>query len=82
MYFLHQIRINDNDEVIDKGIAAKDTLDAANQSLHAYLGAYGYGKVQDIKFVHCMITDDAENSLPLVNITWAKKPTPQPEPEE
>lgn len=40
-YFLIQIRRTNN--AYDKGVVVKDSLIAARQSYHAYLGAYGYG---------------------------------------
>lgn len=55
-YFLTQIKIN-NEGTVEKGVVVKDTLDAARQSFHAYLGAYGYGQAANIIYVQCMITD-------------------------
>ncbi len=57
-YFLTQIKIN-NEGTVEKGVVVKDTLDAARQSFHAYLGAYGYGQSPNIIYVQCMITDMA-----------------------
>lgn len=52
-YFLTQIkRTNGNYE---KGVVVKDTLDAARQSYHAYLGAYGYGHDANTDYVACYI---------------------------
>lgn len=76
MFFLHQIRMNSG-TVKDKGIASKDTLDAAKQSYHAYLSAYAYGHEQGTDMVHCMVTE--EDGSILLNECW--KPLPQPEPE-
>ena len=39
-YFLVQIKHTNN--IWEKGVVVKDTLVAARQSYHAYLGAYGY----------------------------------------
>lgn len=55
-FFLTQIKIN-TDGTVEKGVVVKDTLDAARQSFHAYLGAYGYGQAQNIMYVQCVITD-------------------------
>ena len=41
MFFLHQIKHTNN--AYDKGIVVKDSLEAAKQGYHAYLGAYAYG---------------------------------------
>lgn len=66
MYFLHQIkRTNGN---YDKGIVVKETLDAAKQSYHAYLGAYAYGQDANTDFVSVMITD--EDGLIHLPETW------------
>lgn len=48
-YFLVQIKhTNGNWE---KGVVIKDSLDAARQSYHAYLGAYGYGNNAQTDYV-------------------------------
>jgi co-chaperonin GroES (HSP10) len=62
-YFLHQIKHNKADDTWDKGIVVKDTLDAARQSYHAYLGAYGYGNQADTDYVQVEVTDMAGNRL-------------------
>lgn len=54
-YFLHQVKHTNG--VYDKGIVVKDTLEAAEQGYHAYLGAYAYGQHQATDFVSVMITD-------------------------
>ena len=54
-YFLHQIKHTDGS--FDKGIAVKETFEAAKQSYHAYLGAYAYGQHAQTDFVSCEITD-------------------------
>ena len=54
-FFLHQIKRTNG--TIDKGIVVKDTLEAAKQSYHAYLGAYAYGQNAGTDFVDCMITE-------------------------
>ena len=48
-YFLVQIKRTNGS--IEKGVVVKDTLDAARQSLHAYLGAYAFGQNPDTDFV-------------------------------
>lgn len=54
-YFLTQIQRKKGE--YNKGVVVKDSLDAARQSFHAYLGAYGYGNVADIDYVACYIAD-------------------------
>ena len=66
MFFMHRIRKTNN--VYDKGIEIKETLDSAKQSYHAYLGAYAYGHDVNTDFVNCMITDD--NGSILMNELW------------
>lgn len=74
-YFLHQIkRTND---IIDKGIVVKDTFEAAQQSYHAYLGAYAYGQNIDTDYVSCEITDIYGTQL--INETWIKPVSQQEE---
>ena len=40
-YFLVQIKRTNG--TIEKGVVVKETIDAARQSYHAYLGAYAFG---------------------------------------
>ena len=75
-FFMHQIKRTNG--TIDKGIAVKDTYDAAKQSYHAYLGAYAYGNNAETDFVQCMITD--MSGATLMQETW--KAPDEPEPEE
>lgn len=62
-YFLHQIKHNKAEDTWDKGVVVKDTLDAAWQSYHAYLGAYAYGNQADTDYVQVEVTDMAGNRL-------------------
>lgn len=78
MFFMHQIKhTGDNYE---KGIAVKETFEAAKQSYHAYLGAYAYGQHASTDFVSCMITDST--GAVLMAETWQKIIEPEPEPAE
>ena len=84
MFYLHQIKRTG--DTVDKGIVVKETLDAAKQGYHAYLGAYAYDDKKDIDFVHAMVTDETGRAL--MNEAWSKhipqpepEPTPEPEPE-
>lgn len=54
MYFVHEIKRTNG--TVSKGIVVSDTLDAARQTYHAYLGAYAYGHEANTDFVSCMIT--------------------------
>lgn len=55
-YFLVQIKHTNG--TYEKGVVVKDTLDAARQSYHAYLGAYGYGNNAQTDYVACYIFGD------------------------
>lgn len=52
-FFLVQIKHTNG--TWEKGVVVKDTLDAARQSYHAYLGAYGYGNQAGTDYVACYI---------------------------
>ena len=56
-YFLTQIKRNSSTGLYEKGVAVKETLDAARQSYHAYLGAYGYGHDATCDYVQVCIDD-------------------------
>ena len=74
-FFMHRIKLANG--VFDKGIEVKDTLDAAKQSYHAYLGAYAYGKDADTDFVSCMITDLLSGNLVLEEESWVRAEQPE-----
>lgn len=74
MFFMHRIR--HTNEVWDKGIEVKETIEGAKQSYHAYLGAYAYGHDNNTDFISCMISDD--DGVIRMNETW-KAPAPEPE---
>ena len=65
-YFLHQIKHTNN--AYDKGIVVKDTLEAAKQGYHAYLGAYAYGQHAETDFVSVFISDT--NGTILMGESW------------
>ena len=77
-FFLHQIKRTNG--TYDKGIVVKDTFEAAQQSYHAYLGAYAYGQNADTDFVSCMITDTTGAAL--MTETWIKRVEPQPQEQQ
>lgn len=56
MFFLVQIQ-RSTAGVYTKGVVVKETLDAARQSFHAYLGAYGFGNNAEVDYVQCMVID-------------------------
>lgn len=55
MYFLVQIQRKNGEYT--KGVVVKDSLNAARQSFHSYLGAYGYGNDATIDYVQVMVID-------------------------
>ena len=72
-FFLHQIKhTGDN---FDKGIVVKDTLESAQQSYHAYLGAYAYGQSAQTDFVSVMISNP--DGVVLMADTWNKAEEPE-----
>ena len=78
-FCMHKTRMAGN-EVIDKSTESHDTYDSAKQSMHAYLGAYGYGHEKNITFVQAFITDKTTHQ-PLMGETW-NAPEPEPVPEQ
>lgn len=70
MFFMHRIKHASNN--YDKGIEVKETLEAAKQSYHAYLGAYAYGHDANADFVSCMISN--EDGAILLNEVWQTEP--------
>lgn len=72
-FFLHQIKCTNG--IYDKGIVVKDTLDAAKQGYHAYLGAYAYDHEPNTNFVQCMITDQLSGGMVLMEETWNREET-------
>ena len=77
-YFLAQIKHTNG--TYEKGLAVKDTLDAAYQSFHAYLGAYGYGQNPDTDYVAVYIMDMSGNVL--AHCVDNRIPEPEPESDE
>lgn len=83
-YFLIQIKRTNG--VIEKGVVVKDTLDAAKQSYHAYLGAYAFGNDKDkdgnIRTDYVMVQILDGKGLGLKGEFWEQILAPAPEPEE
>ena len=75
-FFLVQIQRKSG--TYTKGVVVHDSLDAARQGFHAYLGAYGYGHDKDIDFVEAMVVDMQGR----VTDSCVDNRIPQPEPEE
>ena len=73
MFFMH--RIKHTGDTYDKGIEVKETLEAAKQSYHAYLGAYAYGHDANTDLVSCMISN--EDGVTVMNETWKAAPEPE-----
>ena len=69
-FFMH--RIKRASDTFDKGIEIHDTYESAIGAYHAYLGAYAYGRAQDVNvnFVSCEITDMTGTRL--IAETWSK----------
>lgn len=60
---MHRIKHTATTDAWDKGIEVKDTLDAARQSYHAYLGAYAYGHDATCDYIQVEVTDMGGNRL-------------------
>lgn len=73
-FFLAQVKRTNG--VIEKGLVVKDTMNAARQSYHAYLGAYAYGNNADTDYVLVQIIDGY--GVTRYGEVWQR---PQPEPE-
>lgn len=56
-FFMVQIKRTSG--TYEKGAVVKDSLDAARQSYHAYLGAYGYGHDANTDYVQVCIINTA-----------------------
>ena len=76
-FFLIQIKRTKG--VVEKGVVVKDTLDAAKQSYHSYLGAYAFGNNSDTDYVLVQILDS--KGLGLKGEYWEKVTAPEPEQE-
>lgn len=74
-YFL--VQIQRKNETYTKGVVVHDSLDAARQGYHAYLGAYGYGHDATIDFVEAMVVD----MYGVVRDSCVDDRIPRPEPE-
>ena len=60
-FFLVQIKRTNN--VVEKGVVVKETLDAVLQSYHAYLGAYAYDHDANTDYVMCEVLDGTGGRL-------------------
>lgn len=60
-FFLVQIK--KTNDIYEKGVVVKDTLEDAKQGFHAYFGAYGYDHDSNTNFVECLVVDDCTNVL-------------------
>lgn len=76
------VQIYRKNEVYTKGVVVHDSLDAARQGYHAYLGAYGYGHDATIDFVECMVVDMSGVVRDSCVDDRILRPEPTPEPEE
>lgn len=79
-FFLVQIQRKSG--AYTKGVVVKDTLDAARQSFHAYLGAYGFGNDATIDYVQCMVIDMSGRVRDSIVDDRIPRPEPEPKAEE
>lgn len=52
-FFLVQVKRTNG--TYSKGVVVHDTIDAARQGFHAYLGAYAYGHEKGTDYVMCSV---------------------------
>jgi hypothetical protein len=73
------VQIKHTNDVYEKGVVVKESLNDALQSLHAYFGAYGYGHDLSTDYVQCAILDmNGANRRSEVD---DRRPTLETEPE-
>ena len=82
-YYLVQIKRTNG--TIEKGVVVKNSLDAAKQSYHAYLGAYAFGNDKDkdgnVKTDYVMVEILNGKGLGLMGEYWEIEVEPEPEQE-
>lgn len=74
-FFLVQVKRTNG--TIEKGVVVKDTYDQAQQSYHAYLGAYAYGQNPNTDYVLVQILNS--QGLGLKGEVWEKPAEPEGE---
>lgn len=77
-FFLVQVKRTN--QVYEKGVVVKESLNAAKQSFHAYLGAYAYEHDVNTDYVQVCILDQRGSVM-----DWEvdnRIPLPEPEPVE
>ena len=74
------VQIHRKNGVYTKGVVVHDSLDAARQGYHAYLGAYGYGHDATIDYVECLVVD--MRGVVRDSCVDDRIPRPEPEPPE
>lgn len=72
-FFMH--RIKRTSDTFDKGIEIHDNYESAKGAFYAYMGAYAYGRAQDVNvnYVSCEITDIS--GARIIADTWIKTET-------
>lgn len=72
------VQVKRTNGTVEKGVVVKDTLDAAKQSYHAYLGAYAYGNNANTDYVLVQVISAASGYTPITDI-WQKTAEEQEE---
>lgn len=70
------VQIKQTNGTVEKGVVVKETLEAAKQSYHAYLGAYAYGNNVNTDYVMCEILDSRGNRMEFE--VWDNTIVPEP----
>ena len=72
------VQVKRTNGTVEKGVVVKDTLDAAKQSYHAYLGAYAYGNNANTDYVLVQIISAASGYTAMADV-WQKPAEEQEE---
>ena len=70
MYFLVQVKRTNG--TVTKGVVVKDTLDDAEQSYYAYLGAYAFGHEAGTDYVFAQVRN-GDTGLAYETKVWTAK---------
>lgn len=81
-WFLSQIQRNKETGEFTKGVVVHASKDDALNGFHAYFGAYGYGKNDNVDYVACFVSDINGAIIRSEVDDRMERPEPTPEPTE
>lgn len=76
-FFLMQVQRKNG--AYTKGVVVADSLNAARQGYHSYLGAYAYGHDPTVDYVQAVVLD--KEGRVRDSCVWDEIPEPEPTPE-